>query len=70
MVLFHLEKEPPSYAEVSIEETPFIATNKSISSNGLRSAGSVPQEITTQQAITTTANTISTDDINIPTTFT
>ncbi len=68
--MFHLEKEPPSYAEVSIEETPFIPTNKSISSNGLRSAGSVPHEVSTHQGITTTANIVSTDDSNIPTTFT
>jgi hypothetical protein len=64
---FYLEKESPSYAEVSLEETPITATTQSISSSGLRSTGSIRHENSTHQTTTTT---IKTDDIIIPTTFT
>jgi hypothetical protein len=64
----NLEKEPSSYAEISLEETPLTTTNKSISSSGRRSAGSIRHETSTHQILTT--NAIKTDDINIPTTFT
>lgn len=70
LVFFILEKEPPSYAEVSLEETPLTTTNKSLSdSSGRHSTGSIHHENSTQQIITTTTP-IKTDDINTPTTFT
>ena len=66
-----LEKEPPSYAEISIVEVPLTAptattTTKSLSSSGLRSAGSVRDKTSTHQ----TAIAIKTEDIITPATFT
>jgi hypothetical protein len=64
----HLEKEPSSYAEVSLEGTPLTTTNKSLSSNDRRSTGSIHPENSTHQILPST--TIKIDDINTPKSFT
>ncbi|CAF0827438.1 unnamed protein product [Rotaria sordida] len=62
------EKEPPSYAEISIGDTSLTGTNKSLSNSGFRSAGSIrhensAHETTTTTAAATTTTAIKTDDI-------
>ncbi|UJR38196.1 hypothetical protein I4U23_030869 [Adineta vaga] len=53
------EKEPPSYAEVSLEDTPLTETT---TTNGLHSVGSLLHEPSTHQIINPDSN-------NMPTTF-
>ena len=49
--LIDLEKEPPSYAEVSLEETPLTTTNRSLSGSSRHSNTSIPHETSTQQIL-------------------
>ncbi|CAF4609986.1 unnamed protein product [Rotaria socialis] len=63
------EKYPPSYAEVSVEETSQTLTNNSILTSDFRSTDSIRQENSIHEATITTTST-KTDDIITSTTFT
>jgi hypothetical protein len=63
LLSLYAEKEPSSYAEVSLEETPLtVTTNKSLSSGGRRSTGSIHS---VHQIVP-----IKFDDTNTPNSFT